>query len=282
MSRISMPNTNEPGFVDAHVHIRNSDAFSQLANAGIVAARDAGTIDSIGLSARASSKMVTIISAGRALYKKGGYGSLFGVPVETRGEIKAEILRLTQAGADIIKVMASGMVSLKNPGTVTPGGFDANELRFVVEEAAQVDLPVMAHANGEAAIIAAAEAGVRSIEHGFFMTPTALASMAKQTVYWVPTVGALVRSSEKTGVSAETGTFVEKLTRDHLAMIAQARAMNVPLAIGTDAVLPDPFYAEYYKEEIEWFVQAGIGRGEAEAIACKGGMELLTAGLRHK
>ena len=38
----------------------------------------------------------------------------------------------------------------------------------------------MAHANGEEAIMAAAEAGVRSIEHGFFMTERALELIAAQ------------------------------------------------------------------------------------------------------
>ena len=36
--------------------------------------------------------------------------------------------------------------------------------------AADCGLGVMAHANGEHAIMDAAEAGVRSIEHGFFMS----------------------------------------------------------------------------------------------------------------
>ena len=62
------------------------------------------------------------------------------------------------------------MVSLKRPGELTAGGFDREELRFIVETARKNGLEVMAHANGEAAIMHAAEVGVRSVEHGFFMT----------------------------------------------------------------------------------------------------------------
>ena len=181
-----MPNSNEPGFVDAHVHIKNIDAFAQIAAAGITAVRDAGLrMDDERRSAAAlfNKSFAKVISARWALYKAGGYGSLFGVPVETRGEIKAEILRLKLAGADIIKVMASGMVSLKKPNAVTSGGFNGDELALIVEEARTHDLAVMAHANGEAAIIAAAEAGVRSIEHGYFMTRRALDMMAQRKIF---------------------------------------------------------------------------------------------------
>jgi hypothetical protein len=54
-----------------------------------------------------------VISSCWALCKRGGYGTRFGVPVDTRSEIKAEIRKLKSAGADVIKVMASGIVSIK-------------------------------------------------------------------------------------------------------------------------------------------------------------------------
>ncbi len=270
-----MTTKKRPEFVDAHVHITNSAALPQLEAAGIIAARDAGTRDGAGLAARGSGHAVRVVSAGWALHKEGGYGARFGTGLETKTEIKAEILRLKQAGADIIKVMASGIVSLKKPGTITPGGFDASEIRIIVEESGARGLAVMAHANGEAAIMAAAAAGVRSIEHGFFMTPAALGCLAKNGIYWVPTVGAFVRTTGASGVSAEARAFVEKLTAGHLQMIVHARNTGVPLAIGTDAVLPDPRYGQYYRDELEWFVRAGISRNEVESIACEGGSILL-------
>ena len=87
------------------------------------------------------------------------------------------------------------MVSLKEPGRVTAGGFNREELLFIVHAAANCGLGVMAHANGEHAIIDAAEAGVRSIEHGFFMSRRALEVMEKKSTFWVPTVGALKRAA---------------------------------------------------------------------------------------
>lgn len=273
-----MPNKNEPGFVDAHVHIRSIGAFSQIAAAGITAVRDAGLrMDDDRLSATAAfdTSPAKVISARWALYKTGGYGAFFGVPVETREEIKAEILRLKQAGADIIKVMASGMVSLKRPGEVTPGGFDTDELAFIVEEAGGLGLSVMAHANGEPAIIAAAEAGIRSIEHGFFMNERALEAMAKQGTYWTPTVGALARAADASAITNEMRTYIAALIAAQLEMIGRAREIEVPLAVGTDCVLPDPEYRKIYDAELSYFEHAGISREHVLHIAREGGARLL-------
>jgi Amidohydrolase family len=266
------------GFVDAHVHVKDALGLDAVVKAGVLAVRDAGTKDRVrlvtGKTAPRSAAPV-IVSAGWALWKKGAYGSIFGNPVETREEILSEILKLKRCGAGIIKVMASGMVSFKVPGTVTAGGFNKNEILFIVQAAATSGLRVMAHANGEHAIMDAAEAGVRSIEHGFFMSPRALDRMSEQSTFWVPTVGALKRAAESGTVSKETGDFVAGLIRSHLEMIRYAHDIGVPLAVGTDCVLPDPRYAEAYDAELAYFEQAGIPHGEVMKIASECGAELL-------
>ncbi len=265
-------------FVDAHVHIRERHGLDAVVEAGVLAVRDAGTKNGAGLTIGKTaglSAAPVVVSAGWALWKKGGYGSNFGNPVETREEILSEILKLKRDGAGIIKVMATGMVSLKEPGRVTTGGFNKDELRFIVQAAATCGLGVMAHANGEHAIIDAAEAGVRSIEHGFFMSGRALEIMAKKSTFWVPTVGALKRAAESGNVSQETEDFVAGLIRSHLEMILHAHGIGVPLAVGTDCVLPDSRYAEAYEAELAYLQQAGISHGEVIKIAGECGARLL-------
>jgi hypothetical protein len=266
------------GFVDAHVHIKELRGLDAVVNAGIFAVRDAGTKNRIrpAMSKTAErSAAPVVISAGWAIYKKGGYGSIFGNPVETRDEIQSEILKLRRDGADIIKVMASGMVSLKEPGRLTAGGFNKDELRFIVQAAATCGLSVMAHANGEPAIIEAAEAGVVSIEHGFFMSERALEMMAKKSIFWVPTVGALKRAAESGNTSKEAEGFVAGLINSHLELVRYAHGIGVPLAIGTDCVLPDPRYVKAYEAELSYFEQAGIPDSEVVKIAGESGARLL-------
>jgi len=266
------------GFVDAHVHCNDTCCLDAVADAGVVAVRDAGmrgdTLRGMHAIDRECS-LPLIISARWALYKKGGYGSSFGIPVDSPEEMKSAIHLLKNAGAGIIKIMASGIVSLKEPGRVTAGGFNTNELQFIVQTAATCGLGVMAHANGEHAIIDAAEAGVRSIEHGFFMSGRALDIMSEKATYWVPTVRALKRAAESGTVSKESEAFVDDLIGSHLEMILYARGIGVPLAVGTDCVLPDSRYRETYDAELSYFELAGIPYDDVRKIAREGGARLL-------
>jgi hypothetical protein len=268
-------------FVDAHVHLRDIHCLDTIVDAGVVAVRDAGTKYGTGLAIGktvAPSAAPVVVSAGWALYKKGGYGSIFGNPVETRDEIQSEILKLKRDGAGIIKVIASGMVSLKEPGRVTAGGFNNDELQFIVQAAATCGLGVMAHVNGEHAILDVAAAGVRSIEHGFFMSERAIERMAKKSVFWVPTIGALKRAAGSGKATKETEDFVAGLILSHLEMMRYAHSIGVHFAIGTDCVLPDSRYAEAYRAELAYFEQAGITRDEVIKIACECGARLLGIG----
>ena len=268
---------NSPGrgFIDAHVHLSAPEGLDSVLAAGIIAIRHGGMKTELASADCFHSEKPVVISSCWALYKQGGYGARFGVPVNTKQDVKEEILKLKRSGADIIKVMASGMVSLKKPGTVTAGGFDREELRFIVEEAAALGLGVMAHANGEDAITAAAEAGVTSIEHGFFMTSRSLEAMAKKRIFWTPTLGALARAAEAAGEAVETKQFVSTLIRSQLAMVAQAHSSGVPLAVGTDCVLPDPGYGEAYDRELAYFEEAGLSCEEVMKIAYDDGARLL-------
>jgi len=271
-------NVYKGGFVDAHVHIRDWAALEAARAAGVTAVRDAGMRHNAEQGLPVHKPLVNgplVVSSGWALYKRGGYGAYFGVPAGTREEIRAEILKLKEAGADIIKVMASGMVSLRNPGTITPGGFSRDELSFIVEEARRSGLVVMAHANGEQAIMDAARAGVRSIEHGFFITARALEVMAERGTFWVPTTRALARAADAGPAPDEVKTYITGLIGSHREMIRRAHDIGVPLAVGTDCVLPDADYRAAYDAELRYFEQAGLSRDAVLTIAGESGAKLL-------
>jgi len=271
-------NEYKGGFVDAHVHIRDWAALEAVRAAGITAVRDAGMRHNAEQGLPLHRLLVNgplVVSSGWALYKRGGYGAYFGVPAGTREEILSEILKLKDAGADIIKVVASGMVSLKNLGTITPGGFSQDELSFIVEEAQRSGLVVMAHANGEQAIMDVARANVRSVEHGFFMTTRALEVMAERGTFWVPTMRALARAADAGPASDEVKTYITGLIGSHREMIRHAHDIGVSLAVGTDCVLPDADYRAAYDAELRSFEQAGLSRDAVMTIACEGGARLL-------
>jgi imidazolonepropionase-like amidohydrolase len=265
-------------YIDAHVHIENARGLEVVCAAGIIGVRDAGTRSGAGLSiagGRFCEKRLFVVSAGWALSKKGGYGSRFGTPVRTRSEIKYELDMLKKAGAGIIKIMASGVVSMRRPGSITAGGFTSDEIQYIVDQAAELGLAVMAHANGEDAIISAASAGVRSVEHGFFMTKKSLDAMAKAGTFWTPTLGALVRASRSDTVTAEARVYINGLVRTHLKMVGFAHSIGIHMAIGTDCVLPCREYEKVYADELSFFEQAGLPLDAVNQIARDGGKELL-------
>ncbi len=257
------------GCIDAHVHITTDAGIATLTASGIRAVRDAGVR---GYTLPSDTSLL-IQRACWALYKEGGYGARFGVAVAGSEEIRDEIARLAEAGAGILKVMASGVVSIREPGRITPGGFDRGELTFITDEAGKKGLKVMAHANGAAALIAAAEAGVWSVEHGFFMTEKAMDALLRQDVYWVPTVGALARAGST--ASQEMREYLEGVIREHLVMIKKFADQGGQLAVGTDAVLPATDYSQLYIQELGYFQETGLSRGEVLAIAREGGAKLL-------
>ena len=69
--------------------------------------------------------------------------------------------------------------------------FTEEELRVIVETAAKRNVPVQAHAHGAEGALAAVKAGVRSIEHGTYLTDETLQLMAKQGTYFDPTMEAM-------------------------------------------------------------------------------------------
>jgi imidazolonepropionase-like amidohydrolase len=94
-------------------------------------------------------------------------------------------------GLDFLKVNATERAGVP---TTDPRKqlYSAEELRALVEEAAAGGIGVMAHAHGDAGGRAAVEAGVRSIEHGTYLSPETLEMMARRGTFLVPTI-AIVR-----------------------------------------------------------------------------------------
>ena len=111
-----------------------------------------------------------------------------GRGVEGRKEIREAVAGLFREGGDFVKVVHSGIVSLKNPGQVTSRGFNREELRCLVEEAQQYGLPVHCHVNSDPAIREAASFPIASIQHGFFISEETLHLLKEKNIHWTPTL----------------------------------------------------------------------------------------------
>lgn len=277
-----------PGLIDCHVHLAmnssdlrqaveeweqrpemtaqriRGEALNYLA-AGVVAVRDGGDMANIGLQAR---NMVRegicpgpiIISTGRAIFRKGKYGSFLGPGIENAAEAATQIAELKNEGVDQLKVVNSGIVSFKQFGTVGPPQFTREELTFMVNQAHALGLKVMAHASSREAVDTAIQAGVDSVEHGYFLESSQLELMAKFNTAWVPTLAPL-GNLVKNGKPPYEGADLDVIRRSleiQLSRVKEAHDVGVRLGIGTDAGANNVPHGLSYHDELSFFAAAGL------------------------
>ncbi|MEA5362263.1 amidohydrolase family protein [Amycolatopsis sp., V23-08] len=243
--------------------------LTSMLRSGVTTVRDLGDRGHLGAAVRSSLDGVAaprLLVSGPPITVPDGHCHFFGGATTSDASIRTLIDENAEAGADVIKVMASG-------GQITEGGadmwesqFDARQLSVIVAHAASHGLPVAAHAHGADAIEAAVEAGVSTIEHCSFLTgprsfdrrDAVAASMAAQGI------------SACSTSSRNWRMIVEKLGDD----TAQAMYGRLPwleehgvrLLAGTDAGLPGSVFDDPVGalELYEWL---GFGRRRILEIA---------------
>jgi imidazolonepropionase-like amidohydrolase len=215
--------------------------LSSMLRSGVTTVRDLGDRGHLGAAVRQSfSEEVVprLLVSGPPITVPDGHCHFFGGAASSDGEIRALIDENAAAGADVIKVMASG-------GQITEGGadmwesqFDARQLSLIVDHAATHGLPVAAHAHGADAIEAAVEAGVSTIEHCSFLTGPRSFDRREPVAKRMASAGISACSTS----SRNWRMIVEKLG-DETAQAMYGRLPwleehGVRLLAGTDAGLP--------------------------------------------
>lgn len=277
-----------PGLVDCHVHLglggkeSLAERLASYLARGIVAVRDGGDAGGQGLAA---ARQVAggaldgpqVIACGKALFKKGRYGSFLGRGIES-AELEAAVDELAREGAQQIKVLVSGLVSFKEYGQVGPPQFDLAELRRIVKRARDHGLKVMAHASGEEAVRLAVEAGVDSVEHGYFLTRELLSRMAERGIAWVPTVvpvAAQLKEGLRERHGPREGKVICRTYRRQLEMVALALEAGVKLGVGTDAGATGVEHGKSFLEELLLYRQAGLSVTDILLAATLNGAAIL-------
>lgn len=155
---------------------------------------------------------------------------------------RAAVRRMVRAGADWIKVGASGaMWSLAARRDVSPTDV---ELSALVDEARRCGRDVLAHAHTSRSAISAALAGARSIEHGVFLDAEAASAMRANRCWYVPTLAAIP----------------DEHARAHRESVRLAMAAGVPIAAGSD-MAPRPHVD--LLTELRLLAEAGLGEAGA-------------------
>ena len=135
--------------------------------------------------------------------------------------------------AKVIKVCASGGV-LSEIDHPLHQQFTGAELRAIVEVAGMADRSVAAHCHGKAGIMAALEAGVRTIEHGTYLDDECAAAMRETGAILVPTRTIVEEIRESRAAPPYAQVKLDALAETHAAMVTLAHEADVTIAMGTD------------------------------------------------
>ncbi len=166
------------------------------------------------------------------LCKRGHYGGFIGEGYDSFRGYARLVQEHRENGADFIKIMISGLMDFDHFGVLTEGGYPAQEIRELAHIAREEGFAVMAHCNGAATAIAAAEAGIESVEHGAYLNEEALCAMAEAGTVWVPTLSTIGNLRGK-------GRFdegaVQSILDSAMENVARFAGLGGLLAPGTDA-----------------------------------------------
>ncbi|HEY6634515.1 MAG TPA: amidohydrolase family protein, partial [Acidimicrobiia bacterium] len=141
--------------------------------------------------------------------------------VDGPDECRAGVRRMLRLGAKVIKVHASGGVLSELDDPHLPQ-FSKPELEAIVDEATRMERLVGAHCHGKRGIMAALEAGIKTIEHGTFLDEEAAEAMVETGAILVPTrfiVDLLVREGEERGLPASGMKKIEMVAESHASAV---------------------------------------------------------------
>lgn len=281
--------TADPGTLVARA---TADAAATL-NGGITSVREAG---GLGISIKPVIDEGTIAGpriypAGSILSTTGGHADIHGLPLDMvhslggRGfgfsqladgvpECLLAVRKQLRRGAQVIKVCASGGV-LSEIDHPVHQQFSHEELVAIVEEAARADRVVAAHCHGDPGIVAALKAGVKTIEHGSYLTEESAQRMIDADAILVPTRFVVAALLEMEDILPPYAYRKGVMIADRHAMALKiAVAAGVKIAMGTDIFVSGPMYGTN-SLEVKFLIDAGMTPLEAiEAATATGPLTL--------
>ncbi len=279
-----------PGLIDCHVHVclgaeadpgTAADKLSEaqltlkaLARAqaslrgGVTAIRDCGGKQFIDIAVRDAMRQgmfdgPSMRASGQVICMTGGHGNRMGRVADGKEEVVKAVREQIQAGADQIKVMATG-------GVMTPGvnpedaHYSAEEMAACIAEAGRFHRRTASHAQGAEGILNAVRGGITSIEHGIFMTDRCIEEMLERGVYLVPTLSAVrhIIENKDQGIPAWAVEKSERVYERHVDSFRRFHDAGGLIAMGTDAGTPFNRHGDNARE-LGYMVDCGMTPLEA-------------------
>ncbi|MGC1414014.1 MAG: amidohydrolase family protein [Candidatus Acidiferrum sp.] len=169
-------------------------------------------------------------------------------------EIVATIREQVKEGSDFVKMYETGRDSLVDGHFITPYQFTEAQLRAAVEEAARTGKRVAVHATGEPGAGYAAEAGVESVDHAYYLSDDTMRIMREKHIPAVPTF-AIAEYFADHAASPAAAAREHQMQDFHAEQFRRQLAAGVPMAVGSDV---GPFPHGTQARELVLMVQYGM------------------------
>jgi imidazolonepropionase-like amidohydrolase len=207
-----------------------------------------------------------ILASGLVITTRNGHGHDLGVEADTAVEVRAAVQGRIDAGADCIKIVATGGVHTPGSDLMT-AQYTEEQMRAGIETAHAAGRTVGSHASNPGGMANAIRAGVDSIEHGIFLDDETAALMAAHGTTFVPTLAATHLYEPNAGHPA-----IPDYVREKAALTVPAHRENFPRAIragvkiatGTDA---GSTFVDHGLAAVEVEILTRFGLSPLDAIA---------------
>ena len=281
-----------PGLIDAHTHIADFAAARRALESGVTTARSAGVSHYADVGLRELARKGAIpgpdmLAAGYHVRPSLAPEAFLSDPVlspfmngrvTTVDAIRQVVRANLSHGVDWVKTTSTERAGTPDTDPRKQLYTDA-EVAVMVQEAATKGIPVMAHAHGEEGALAAVKGGVRSIEHGTYLSDEALQVMKEKGTYLVPTYATVIDLVEPGGDYDNPGlhlrgTHMLPRLRD---TVVRAHKHGVKIVTGADTGY-GPNSVTRISHEVAAFVEMGMTPLQALQAATTVAAELLAIG----
>lgn len=244
-----------PGLIDAHAHLTSPAAARRALESGVTSVRVLGDNHLQGVGTRDLIRggflegPELLVSGGHVRPRLGEafvltfpqFGQYLSAELRGPSSVAAVVRAVLDKGVDVIKVGASERAGLATTDPRRPE-LTQDEIAAAVAEAARDGKWVAAHAHGASGCEAAVRAGVRSIEHGTYLTEATLDLMKTKGTFLVPTLAIMSPLGDPRGNSA--GDIALQTRTWHMqtalrTVVRKARALGIPVAAATDGSYGD-------------------------------------------
>ena len=305
---LHLPNhTILPGLTDAHTHLflaggetdpakRSAhlklSAEEQLTLAqprlkrlvalGITAVREAGDKANVGLALQSRytsgqrGLMPYVDAPGAAINHQKRYGSFMARPTEEYNSPAATVAARIADGAHRIKLLATGIINFEKGAVTAKPQMPAEELTDFVRAAREHGKQTMVHCSGHDGVANCIEAGVDTIEHGYFIDDDQLTRIRDADMVWVPTFAPVqfqVDHPGHIGWSDQVCTHLQRIIDAHSRSLVKALELGVRVVAGSDAGSHGVAHGWGFIRELELMQIAGISAKQVLHTATGAGRE---------